>query len=117
MRLPAAALLAVALAFLAGCDYLRPYRLNIQQGNYLEAEDADQLEVGMTRGQVRFLLGTPMVSDPFNPERWDYVFFFKVGRTRDEVRSHITVWFEDDRVVKIDRPDSTDPMPQLEPPA
>jgi outer membrane protein assembly factor BamE len=37
-------------------------------------------------------------------QRWDYVFFFKVGRTRNEISSHLTVWFEDDRVVRIDRP-------------
>jgi len=53
---------------------------------------------------VRFLIGTPMVADPFNVDRWDYVFFFKVGRTRQEISSHLTVWFEEDRVVRIDRP-------------
>jgi outer membrane protein assembly factor BamE len=94
---------------LAGCTAaqgfsLRPYRMNIQQGNFLEAKDVDQVEVGMTRSQVRFLLGTPMVADPFNVERWDYVFFFKVGRTRKEMSSLLTIWFDEDRVVRIDRP-------------
>lgn len=97
------------LALLAGCSVaqgfsLRPYRMNVQQGNFLEAKDVDQIEVGMTRSQVRFLIGTPMVADPFNVERWDYVFFFKVGRTRDEISSRLTIWFEDDRVSRIDRP-------------
>jgi outer membrane protein assembly factor BamE len=99
------------LLLLAGCTVvqgfsLRPYRMNIQQGNFLEAKDIDQIEVGMTRNQVRFLIGTPMVADPFNVERWDYVFFFKVGRTRQEISNHLTIWFEEDRVVRIDRPDN-----------
>jgi outer membrane protein assembly factor BamE len=103
--------LVAFVILLAGCTAaqgftLRPYRMNIQQGNYLEAKDVDQLEIGMTQSQVRFLIGTPMIADPFNTERWDYVFFFKVGRTRDEISSRLTVWFEDDRVVRIDRPES-----------
>jgi outer membrane protein assembly factor BamE len=101
--------LVAVLIVLAGCSVaqgfsLRPYRMNIQQGNFLDAKDVDQVEVGMTRSQVRFLIGTPMVADPFNVERWDYVFFFKVGRTRKEISSRLTIWFEEDRVVRIDRP-------------
>ena len=101
-------LIAILVLF-TGCSVmqgfsLRPYRMNVQQGNFLEATDVDQIQVGMTRSQVRFLIGTPMVADPFNVDRWDYVFFFKVGRTREEISSHLTVWFEEDRVVRIDRP-------------
>lgn len=105
--------LVLAVAMLGGCTALqgfslRPYRMNIQQGNYLEAEAVDQLEVGMTQSQVRFLIGTPMIADPFNTERWDYVFYFKVGRTRHEVKSRLTVWFEDGKVVRIERPEEID---------
>lgn len=114
MRLSPVLIALLALAVTAGCDSIRPYRLNIQQGNYVEAEDVDQVEIGMTRGQVRFLLGTPMVADPFNPDRWDYVFFFKVGRTGDEVKSRLTVWFEEDRVVKVDKPAFADPMAEID---
>jgi outer membrane protein assembly factor BamE len=73
----------------------------------LKPKDVHQVEVGMTRSQVRFLIGTPMIADPFNAERWDYVFFFKVGRTREEISSRVTIWFEDDRVVRIDRPEDS----------
>jgi outer membrane protein assembly factor BamE len=99
--------LALIILLLAGCSgfSLFPYRMNIQQGNYLDADDVQQVEVGMTRSQVRFLIGTPMIADPFQAERWDYVFFFKVGRTRQEMMSRVTVWFEGDRVVRIDRPE------------
>lgn len=101
--------LVAVIILLTGCSMVegfsvRPYRMNVQQGNFLDAKDVDQVEVGMTRSQVRFLIGTPMVADPFNVERWDYVFFFKVGRTREEISSHLTIWFEEDRVVRIDRP-------------
>jgi outer membrane protein assembly factor BamE len=111
--------LIAAVALLGGCSVvqgfsLRPYRMNIQQGNFLEARDVDQLEVGMTRSQVRFLIGTPMVADPFNAERWDYVFFFKVGRTREEIANRLTVWFENDRVVRIDRPASLEASPEAD---
>lgn len=101
--------LVAFIVLLTGCSTvqglsLRPYRMNVQQGNFLEAKDVDQVQVGMTRTQVRFLIGTPMVADPFNVARWDYVFYFKVGRTGKEIGNHLTVWFEDDRVVRIDRP-------------
>jgi outer membrane protein assembly factor BamE len=113
-------LIATLAALLAGCAMadgftLRPYRMNIQQGNFLKVEDVEQVQVGMTRSQVRFLIGTPMVADPFNVERWDYVFFFKVGRTREEISSKLTVWFEEDRVVRIDKPDDfQDQTPAVE---
>jgi outer membrane protein assembly factor BamE len=105
--------LVAAILLVSGCTTLqgfslRPYRMNVQQGNFLEAKDVDRIEVGMTRNQVRFLIGTPMVADPFNVQRWDYVFFFKVGRTRNEITSRLTVWFEEDRVVRIDRPSDLD---------
>jgi outer membrane protein assembly factor BamE len=107
------------IAMLAGCSMvqgftLRPYRMNIQQGNFLEARDIDQVKLGMTRSQVRFLIGTPMIADPFNAERWDYVFFFKVGRSREEISNRLTVWFEDDRVVRIERPSDVTETPGLE---
>jgi outer membrane protein assembly factor BamE len=121
MTSPCRLSLLLLVVLLAGCSTvqnfsLKPYRMNIQQGNYLEAESIDQVEVGMTQSQVRFLIGTPMVADPFNASRWDYVFYFKVGRTRNEVKSHITVWFEEGRVVRIDRPESLedDSLPQTE---
>ena len=84
---------------LTGCVY----RMNIQQGNYLEARTVDQLQGGMTRSQVRYLLGTPMVPDSFNKDRWDYLYYFKKGRlTRPEQR-HLIVYFHEDKVDKFER--------------
>ena len=59
--------------------------MNIQQGNFLEGRTVDQLQVGMTRSQVRYLLGTPMVPDAFDKERWDYLYYFK-QRSRAHAR-------------------------------
>jgi outer membrane protein assembly factor BamE len=79
------------------------YRIDIQQGNLLEDEDIAQVEVGMTRSQVQFLLGTPMVSDSFHRDRWDYAYYFRQGRSRDVERRWLIVHFENERVARIDR--------------
>jgi len=80
------------------------YRIDVQQGNFLENKDIDQINVGMTRSQVRYLLGTPMVADPFQPARWDYVYYLKKGRSRKVQQRHFIVFFEGDSVVRIERP-------------
>jgi outer membrane protein assembly factor BamE len=79
------------------------YRIDIQQGNLLEEDVIDQVEVGMTRSQVQFLLGSPMVQDSFHPDRWDYTYYFQSGRTRDIERRWFIVFFQDDRVVSLEK--------------
>lgn len=101
----AAGLIAV-LGALAGCVY----RPDIQQGNFLELKDVDQVTQGMTRSQVRYLLGTPMISDPFEAQRWDYVYTLKRGRSRKIDRAHFVVYFAEDKVTRVDKldlPEST----------
>ena len=61
--------------------------MDIQQGNYLEGKSVDQLQVGMTRTQVRYLLGTPLVPDCFDKDRWDYLYYFRHGRLPPPGRS------------------------------
>jgi outer membrane protein assembly factor BamE len=93
-------LIAIILGTLAassGCVY----RLNIAQGNLIEQEDLDQVELGMTRNQVRFLLGTPMIDDPFHVNRWDYVYFLKLGREDATFKRWVSVFFEQDVVSEI----------------
>jgi outer membrane protein assembly factor BamE len=103
-----AAALCAALA-LTGCVY----RMNIQQGNFLEPRALAQLQVGMTRSQVRYLLGTPMVPDAFDKDRWDYLYYFKKGRLRAPEERHLIVYFEDDKVSKFDN-SAAGPMPPAE---
>ena len=95
-----AALLAAAL--LSACVY----KLDTQQGNLLDAEQVDAVEVGMTRSQVRFLLGTPMVADPFAQDRWDYMYYFRAGKGGATRRSHVIVHFDGDTVSKVEKPAS-----------
>lgn len=83
----------------AGCVY----RIDIQQGNLLEQDAIDQIEVGMSRSAVEFLLGTPMVADSFHEGRWDYPYYLKQGRSDDIIQRWVIVYFEDDRVSRIER--------------
>ncbi len=114
-----AALALLALAFASsGCVY----RVTVQQGNYLYKRNTDQLTTGMTKVQVRYLLGTPMVPSIFDNDRWDYLYYIKVGRQLPFQRQ-LTVYFKDDKVDKIDRhgqeavtpnaPESRVPAPAL----
>ncbi len=77
LRRVGAALALLALACTtSGCVY----RVTVQQGNYLEKRNTDQLTTGMTKVQVRYLLGTPMMPPIFDNDRWDYLYYLKVGR-------------------------------------
>ena len=84
-------------ASVTGCVY----QVDVQQGNLLEDKDIEAVKVGMTRSQVRFLLGTPAVADPFHDDRWDYIYYFRQGRSRMADRSWLIVYFDGDRVREI----------------
>lgn len=86
------------------------YRIDIQQGNLLDEDVIDQIELGMTRSQVQFLLGTPMISDSFHQDRWDYTYYFRRGRSRDVDQRWFIVFFENEEVVRIDRDPTVFPM-------
>lgn len=95
--------LLLALAFLAavglsGCGLL--YRIDVPQGNVIHARTVDELKLGMSKRQVQYLLGTPLITDPFHPERWDYVYALKRGNGSQEHRS-LTLLFDNDKLAKI----------------
>jgi outer membrane protein assembly factor BamE len=98
-------------ALASGCVY----RPDIQQGNLLLPSDIDQVTVGMSRSQVRYLLGTPMVSDPFAPQRWDYVYRMTHGRSTTVDTAHIVVRFDGDNVTSIQRLESPAPVHNEQP--
>ena len=100
-----ALLVTITLASGSGCVY----RANISQGNLIKQEDLEQVEVGMTRNQVRFLLGTPLVDDPFHANRWDYVYYIRMGRDSASFKRWVTVLFENDIVVEIRADQELDP--------
>lgn len=88
----------------SGCTYvplLTPYKIDIQQGNVVTQEMIARLQPGMTRAQVRFTLGTPLVVDPFRTDRWDYVYvYMKQGVVTEQRR--IKVVFKDDKLARIE---------------
>jgi outer membrane protein assembly factor BamE len=100
-------LIVMLLVLLAGCSELpalpsvTPYRMDIQQGNMVTQDMVEKLKPGMSRAQVRFSLGTPLVADPFHPDRWDYVYLYnKAGKVTEQRR--LIVIFKDDRFVRVE---------------
>ncbi len=111
-----AALLAMALG-LAGCSsigdyvprmprFLTPYRPDVQQGNVITSDMVEQLRAGMTRDQVKFMLGTPLLADNFHPDRWDYLYYLN-PRSGSPQRRNLVVYFKDNRLDHY----TSDPMP------
>ena len=90
------AILAIA-PIAGGCVF----KLPTVQGNVLDQKDIDKLEVGMSSNQVRYVLGTPLLEDPFDPRRWDYVYYYR--DTKGEVfQRTVSLYFEGETVVRID---------------
>ncbi len=88
-----------------------PYRFSIPQGNYLNQQMLDQVRTGMNRDQVRVAIGTPLLTDPFHPDRWDYVFRFQYANGDAELR-RVTVQFSNGAVSDIRH----DPLPARDDP-
>ena len=97
------------LLIITGCSFLPSvpsvpsvlYRIDVQQGNVITQEMVDKLKPGMTRSQVRFVLGTALIDDVFHKDRWDYVYrLVQHGNLVDEYK--LTVFFEDDKLVRTD---------------
>ncbi len=91
-------LLFLALSLLAGCG---PYKMDIRQGNFVTPEMRERLKTGMSRNQVRALLGTPLVADAFHPDRWDYVYSFEHRRVVEQ-QQRLTLYFTGDALTRID---------------
>ncbi len=89
--------IVTTLLLVSGCVY----QAALSQGNLLEQEDVDQVTLGMTRGQIRFLLGTPMIDDPFHENRWDYVYYLRVGRDKAIFKRWISIYFVNDNVSEV----------------
>ena len=90
--------------FLAGCGsnigFPGVYRIDVEQGNIITSEMVEQLQQGMTRRQVRFILGTPLIEDTFHNDRWDYRYTLRNGTNTLE-ENMLTVYFEDDKLVNV----------------
>ena len=80
----------------------RPYVPDVVQGNFVSSDQYSKLQLGMTREQVRQILGTPLLADYFHVNRWDYVFEFKRNGQAIGKERRVTVFFADDKVVKFE---------------
>ncbi|MDP1607013.1 MAG: outer membrane protein assembly factor BamE [Rhodocyclaceae bacterium] len=100
-------ILLLSLPLLTACSntpavtsYLTPYRVDVRQGNYVTQDMVARLKPGMSREQVRFALGTPLVADMFHADRWDYVYRFQPGRGEAQSR-RLVVFFDDGKLVRV----------------
>ena len=103
------ALAALAALFLVSCGStrlpmpdLKPYRIEIQQGNFVSQEMVSQLKPGMSKEQVRFVMGTPLIIDSFHADRWDYVFRRQKANSRELEQRKLAVFFEDGKLKRVE---------------
>jgi outer membrane protein assembly factor BamE len=97
----AALMMLGACSSLSDLSPLKPYRIDVRQGNFVTQEMVAQLKVGQTREQVRFILGSPLIEDVFHARRWDYVYrFAKGGMVATERR--LTLHFEDEKLARLE---------------
>jgi outer membrane protein assembly factor BamE len=100
-----AAFMGIVLAMLAACGAPRipgitPFKPEIQQGNYVSQDMISQVKPGMTREQVRFLLGTPLLTDIFHADRWDYVYWLEAENGTRQTR-RVALFFSDNKLERI----------------
>ena len=89
------------LSFSLNACFLVPHKIDVQQGNYVDQAMLAKLKIGMTKSQVRYVLGTPLVTDPFHPERWDYAYMDRPNGKLKAAR-RVTVIFEAERLSRLD---------------
>ncbi len=114
-------LFCLSLIILAACSrsfdggYNLPllYKIDIQQGNVIEQDMINKLKPGMDMNQVKFIMGTPVIIDPFHNERWEYIFSFQEGGGVREQR-HITLHFEDEKLTHVSGDIETSNVPRKE---
>ncbi|MCF6264855.1 MAG: outer membrane protein assembly factor BamE [Xanthomonadales bacterium] len=98
MRALTISILLLTISGLTGCNLI--YKQSIQQGNAIEQEELDKVDLGMTKRQVNLIMGTPAVQDPFHKDRWDYVYEHR-PRGNDGNKRIVTIIFEKDEVIDI----------------
>jgi len=96
---------------ISGCGSLRfpgVFRIDVGQGNLITQEMVDKLRLGMTPRQVRYVMGSPMVDDTFNPDRWDYLYNLETGKGL-LIENHLVLYFEGERLARIDTQEYKNP--------
>ena len=100
-------------ALLVGCGSRSinfPYRIDVRQGNYIDQEMVDKLKPGMTMRDVQRIMGSPMITDPFHQDRWDYVYWLKSGGSRQVEQQGLSLYFDEEKLREVKKPiaDSAD---------
>ena len=95
-------LLALLLAPLVALSGACVYKMEIQQGNFVSQEAVSQLKLGMTKDQVRFVLGTPLLADIFHEDRWDYVYWRRRENSREVEERRFALFFRDGALNRIE---------------
>ena len=93
--------LLLSVLLLSSCSIPRIFQVVISQGNLVDQEMLDKLEIGMTESQVKFVMGTPLISDTFYPNRWDYFTSVTQG-SKTYTEQKITLYFEDNKLARWD---------------
>ncbi|MFT7009224.1 MAG: outer membrane protein assembly factor BamE [Colwellia sp.] len=94
-------IMTIALSLSACSSWV--YRIDIPQGNYLEQKSIDKIQVGMTKEQVKFILGSPVIVDTFDKDTWNYVYRFKSGRNAElDSQKSFTIKFADNKLISAD---------------
>jgi len=101
MRLLLPLLLITCLSACGFVGFPGVYKIDVEQGNIVTQEMVDQLKPGMSRRQVRFIMGTPLIEDPFNQDRWDYPYVKRNGM-KVLSESHLAIYFDGDTMVRVD---------------
>ena len=89
------------------------YRPDLQQGNLLNIENIDRIQIDMTKSQIKYLLGGPVVGTPYKENRWDYIYLYRprmdTGSNENSQRYWLIVYFENEKVVRIEKDVETNP--------
>lgn len=85
-----------------------PHKLDLQQGNTVKLEQLESIEIGMNKSEVRKIMGSPMLADPFHTQRWDYIYRF-IPNKGFERKSLLTLYFEDEVLIRIDDSEYIEP--------
>ena len=98
LRTLSIASLAGLYLIITGC--FSSYRVEIQQGNVISAEQIEKLTPGTPRDEVRFILGTPLIEDPFHAQRWDYFYSLDPAKGEKVTQYRLSIWFEDEKIAR-----------------
>lgn len=119
LRLLSMLLLSACSSTTEVSSWLSPYRIDVNQGNYVTQEMVARLKPGMSREEVRFILGTPLIADIFHADRWDYVYRFQPGHGEPQQR-RLVIYFTDGKLARVGGdvvPAAGEALPAEKPPA